>query len=131
MIRTALLFSAIGGLFGCADETLSGYGAADVTWVLAELDGQPFTARATLSFPEEGTITGKAPCNNFHGAQSAPYPWFAVDQIATTRMACPDLDDAEHDFLNALKEMTLAEVAGNTLLLSNDAGRKMVFEASN
>lgn len=43
-------------------------------------------------------------------------------------MACPDLP-LETAFLSALGEMTLAEAVGTTLILSNDAGRKMVFEA--
>jgi heat shock protein HslJ len=43
-------------------------------------------------------------------------------------MACPDLA-AESQYLTALGEMTLAEVSGPTLILSNDAGRSMVFTA--
>lgn len=128
MIRLALAFSAITTVFACADETLSGYGAADRLWVLKELDGAEFTARVTLEFPEEGVLQGKAPCNTFRGAQTVPYPWFKAENIAVTRMACPELE-AEGVFFTALSEMTLAEVGGDTLFLSNDAGRKMVFLA--
>ena len=128
MIRLALGFTALTAFFACADETLSGYGAADKLWVLKELDGAAFTARVTLEFPEEGVIQGKAPCNTFRGSQTVPYPWFKAEKIAATRMACPELE-AENVFFKALSEMTLAEVGMDTMFLSNDAGRKMVFLA--
>ena len=128
MIRSALILPAIFGLWSCSDETLSGYGAAGVVWELEELDGQAAPARATLSFPQEGQIQGEAPCNQFSGQQTVPYPWFKAENIAATRRACPHLQ-AEAAFFAALSEMTLAEVAGNVLILRNDAGREMVFRA--
>jgi len=111
------------------DETLSAYGASDVTWQLEELDGNPFQASASLTFPEEGQVAGNAPCNSFSGQQSAPYPWVEITDLAVTRRACPDLA-AEGEFLAALSEMTLAEVSGDLLILSNDNGREMVFQAT-
>ena len=129
MIRAALALPALAGLLTCAgDETLSGYGATDAVWVLQELDNAPFTAHATLIFPEEGALKGDAPCNTYTGAQTAPYPWFAAENITSTRRACPDLT-AETTYFTAIAEMTLAEVSGDTLILSNDAGRMMVFAA--
>ena len=119
----ALALSACRG-----DETVSGYGAADRVWVLESVDGAPFVARAELEFPEQGKIAGQAPCNRFFADQTAPYPWFKPGPIGATRMACPDLE-AEQAFFDALGAMSLSEVAGNTLILSNDAGREMVFKA--
>ena len=116
-------------LLGCTgDETVAGYGAADRVWVLEELDGTPFAARATLLFPETGKIAGEAPCNRYSGVMTAPYPWFGATQVVSTKMACPDLD-AETKFFNALSDMTLSEVLGNVMILSNDAGREMVFKS--
>ncbi|MEL7254460.1 MAG: META domain-containing protein [Pseudomonadota bacterium] len=129
-MRAGVGLTAMLGLFSCGDETLSGYGASDVTWVLTEIDSAAFEARAELTFPEEGRIQGQAPCNSFSGAQTVPYPWFKAEEIAVTRMACPDLP-AETAFFDALQAMTLAEVGGDTLFLSNDDGRKMVFRAEN
>ena len=128
MIRAAMIVSAFFGLWSCGDETLSGYGATGVVWQWAELDGQSVAARATLIFPEEGRIEGEAPCNRFSGVQTVPYPWFKAERIAATKRACPDLA-AEAAFLEALSEMTLAELAGDVLILRNDAGREMVFRA--
>jgi len=127
-MRLALVLAALSALGYCKDETVSGHGGEGMTWVLRSLDGAPFTARATLAFPEEGEIAGAAPCNRYAGEQTVPYPWFSAERIVSTRRACPDLD-AETRYLRALEQMTLAEIAGDTLILSNDAGREMVFRA--
>ncbi len=111
------------------DETVANYGGADTEWRLTEIDGAPFTARATLRFAEDGKITGNAPCNSYFGEQTAAYPSFSAEKIGATRRACPDLDK-ETLYLTALAEMTRSEVAGDTLRLGNDAGREMVFKAA-
>jgi len=128
VVRLALVLAAMSLLGYCKDETVSGHGGQDRTWVLRSLDGAPFAARATLTFPEEGEIAGQAPCNRYSGQQTVPYPWFSAETIISSRRACPDLD-AETRYLRALGQMTLAEIAGDTLILSNDAGREMVFRA--
>ncbi|MET4102213.1 heat shock protein HslJ [Roseovarius sp. MBR-78] len=127
-MRTALLLIAMSLLGYCKDETVSGHGGQAAVWGLVSIDGTPVTARATLSFPEEGVIAGEAPCNRYSAQQTVPYPWFRAERIIYTRRACPELD-AETRFLGALAEMTLVEVAGDTLVLSNDAGREMLFRA--
>ena len=111
----------------CIDETVSGFADTGAVYRLIELDGQRFDAKATITFPEEGRISGVAPCNDWSATQGAPYPWFAPGPIAVTRRACPDLL-AETRFLQSLSAMTLAEVQGNVLILSNEAGLEMVFE---
>lgn len=129
MIRLALICAAALTLTACsADESIAAYGASGKVWTLVELDGAPFAATATLTFPEPGQIAGRAPCNQFFGSQTAPYPWFETGPLGSTMMACPDLA-AESQYLTALSEMTLSEVSGPTLILSNDAGRSMVFTA--
>ncbi len=131
MMRLTLTLMIVAALAlpGCKeDETVASYGALNSDWKLTELDGQPFEAKATLIFAEEGKISGEAPCNRFFGQQTAPYPWFKAEGLGATRRACPDLDK-ETAYLSALAEMSQSEVVGDTLLLSNDAGREMVFKA--
>ena len=118
-----VLFAACRG-----DESLSAYGASDKIWKLIELDGAPFTARATIAFPEPGQITGQTPCNRFTSTQTAPYPWFEMGEAMVTRAACPE-SEAETRFLNALSTMTQSEVLGNSLILRDESEREMVFEA--
>lgn len=111
------------------DETVRAYGGADRIWELKELNGAPFPATATLTFPKEDEIAGNGPCNHYFGAMQAPYPWFEAGPIGSTRRACPDLA-AETTFLNALEAATLSEVAGDILILSNTDGLEMVFKSS-
>ena len=96
--------------------------------MLEQINGTAFKARATIQFPEEGRISGEAPCNIYSGSQTAPYPWFAPGPMMSTKRACPDLA-AESLYFEALSEMTLAEVSGNLLILTNDSGNEMLFRA--
>ncbi|WP_235899741.1 META domain-containing protein [Tritonibacter aquimaris] len=114
---------------GCMrDETVSAYGAADVTWRLQELNGTAVSAPMTLEFLEGGALRGDAPCNQFNGLNTAPYPWFEVTQLILTERACPNLG-AEVEFLSALQSMQQSEIAGATLILRHEDGREMVFSA--
>lgn len=124
-----LLLIALTLLAACKDETISGYATEGTLWQLKSINGAAFSARATLTFPEPGKIAGQAPCNHYFGAQTAPYPWFEIDAVASTKMACPDLK-LENQFLQALAKMSLSEATGNTLILSNDKGDEMVFKAA-
>lgn len=116
------------GLLGCADETISGYADPEAAYRLVEIDGTEFSARATIAFLEEGTASGEAPCNAWSATQSVPYPWFELGPIAATKRACSDLSE-EARFFDALGQMTLVEVQGPILILTNDDGREMVFKA--
>ncbi|MEM1375560.1 MAG: META domain-containing protein [Pseudomonadota bacterium] len=117
------------GLAACAgDETISAFSPEGTVWALSELDGAPFTARATLSFPAEGEVVGVGPCNRFSAAQSVPYPWIEIGPIAATKRACADLA-AEGAFFAALSAVSLAEVSGPVLILTG-AGHEMIFRAS-
>jgi len=107
---------------------VSGYSDPKTIWRLIEIDGAAAADVVTLQFPEEGRISGKGPCNRYFGAQTVPYPWFKAEAIGSTKMACPNLA-SESTYFSALQNMSLAEVAGDTLILSNDAGRTLVFKA--
>lgn len=125
-LTLALLLSLL--LSACfADETVSRYGG-DRLWTLTELDGKPFTARTTIRFGEDGKVSGQAPCNRYFGTQTAPYPWLELGPIGATKMACPDLAE-EAAYFDALAAITLVEVSGDVMILSNEDGRKMVFTA--
>lgn len=111
-----------------ADETISGYADPAAVYVVQSIDGTPFAAQATLSFPSEGRIAGRGPCNSYSGSQTAPYPWFAAGPLRSTKRACADLAQ-EQAFFAALGRMTLSEVSGPVLILSNDNGGEIVLRA--
>jgi heat shock protein HslJ len=122
-------FAALFLLAGCVgDESVANYGASGKIWVLNEINGAPFNARATLVFDDGGNLSGQAPCNSFSTEQTAPYPWFGIGPVRATKRACPELAD-EAAFFAALQSMTLSEVSGPVLVLSNDAKESMVFKA--
>ncbi len=124
-----LMFAVLFALPACqTDETISGYADRAVIYRLEQVNGRSFAARATIAFPEPGTVSGQAPCNRYSASQTVPYPWISIGPIATARVACPDLAQ-ESLFFEALKAASLAEVQGGTLILSNDAGLQMVFRA--
>lgn len=132
MVRSSL--SLVGLSILClaackADETVTAYGAADITWRLVEIDNRPFPAQVNLSFPKPGRLQGRTPCNSFTGIMDAPYPWFDLQDLSVTEIACDDLKPGI-EYLRALQDMTLSEVSGETLILSNVAGREMVFIAA-
>jgi heat shock protein HslJ len=129
MLRLTLVLSMM-ALFQCdRDETVAAYGASDRSWVLQEIDGQPFEASALLQFPEEGKIAGNAPCNSYNGKLNAPYPWFEIKDLAATRAACATLE-AEGMYFAALLAMTQSEVSGDVLILRNEDGHEMVFKTA-
>ena len=112
---------------GCADETISGFADRSADYRLIELNGTPFEATATVRFPDEGRAEGNGPCNAWSAVQSAPYPWIELGPIAATRRACPALE-AESVFFTALQDVSLAEIAGNVLILSGNE-TQLVFLA--
>lgn len=129
MIRIFLTLTLTLALAACKnDETVAGYDGGQI-WRLTELDNAPFDAPATLQFGAGGKVTGQAACNSFFSEQSKPYPWVGFGPIGSVRMMCPQMP-AETAFFSALTDMTLAEVSGDMMILSNDAGRQMVFKAA-
>ena len=126
MVRASVITFVL-SLTACADETISGYADPDATYRLVELGGEPFPARATIRFPEEGRLEGDAPCNRWFAKQNVPYPWFEAGSIGATKRGCADLA-LETAFFEALGAMTLVEVQGPVLILSDDDGRSMVFQ---
>lgn len=122
-----LIWAATLFLGACGDETVTAYADMD-SFVLTSINGTPFEASATLNVGDAGRISGTAPCNSYNAAQTAPYPWFALGPIAATRRACPDLA-AESAYFETLSQMTNVEVVGSVLILRNDTGAEMVFDA--
>lgn len=129
VLLNAFVFSGLSGcLFEEPDETLFAYGAGARQWTLKRVNEAPFEALATLKFVPEGVVTGQAPCNAFSATQTAPYPWFAIKDVQVTRMACENAAD-EVMFFETLNSMTVSEVLGDVMILSNDAGQDMFFTA--
>jgi len=127
MLRLVLTLPIV--LTACLkDESVSGFVDSSAVYRLEEVDGQVFGAMATLTFPEFGMLQGQAPCNAYSAQQTVPYPWFRAEALVSTKRACPDMA-TETAFFSGLQAMTLVEVNGSVLILSNDDGAEMVFRA--
>ncbi len=125
-----MALAAAFGLAGCAsEESVTKYGGGDYLWKLTEIDSVPVDYAAELAFNPDGSVSGEGPCNAFTALQSKPYPWVAIDIDVVEQIYCADIND-EEAFLTALEEMTLVEVSGPNMVMSNDAGRSMVFRGS-
>jgi len=118
----ALAFAGMAAM-SCAQTSTP---QAPAVWSLTQLNGQSFTARATLSLAQEGRITGRGPCNSYSGIQTAQFPDFNVRGVLSTKRACPELQ-AETEFFSALREMTGIAIIDNTLTLQDALGQQMVF----
>ncbi|MBO9472967.1 META domain-containing protein [Shimia sp. R10_1] len=115
------------GIAACApSETVTQYGGADYKWQLQQIDGAAVNYAASLTLGDSGKVMGDGPCNSFLATQDAPYPWINIQVDVVEQIYCPDID-REEAFLTALQEMSLVEVSGPNMVMSNDAGREMVF----
>lgn len=124
LTAAAILVLTAGGAMA-QDAVPSDYLA--IEWRLVSIDGQPFTAQATIDLSQPGQVSGRGPCNRYSGGYQGTLPDFRPGGIASTRMACDDLA-SEHDFFVALGAMTRAEVTNpTTLVLSGDKGRYLEF----
>jgi heat shock protein HslJ len=103
-----------------------------IAWRLADLGGQPAipSVEATLEFPEEGKVAGKATCNRFFGTVEISGASIRFGPLAATKMAC--LDDAanaqEKKYLEALAAVERFEFDGPALLIfSRGSDRPLRF----
>ncbi len=121
------VLGAILGLGGCdPSETLARYGGRDFEWHLVEMDGIAARFEATMTFGYHGTVLGNGPCGPYAARLELPYPWFGLEMIETAQAGCAQSAD-QQAYFEALGVMTLGEVSGTSLVLSNDAAREMVF----
>lgn len=111
---------------GCVQMPVAGQVVPGTTFRLVSIDDVAFAAPATIRFDGTDGFAGTAPCNSYSGQFVGPLPQFAAARFTATEMACDDLP-AEMAFFAALTQMTRVEVTAATLILVNDAGRRMVF----
>lgn len=83
-------------------------------WQLADATG---TALPTLIFTDGGKIVGNASCNNYNAsAELSSGGNFSVQNIASTRMTCKNID-TEINFLNMLRKANRYKVTAKRLEL--------------
>lgn len=118
-VLAALLLAA------CVSPAMSEGEIEEVDWHLVGLEGQAVGWKASLRFDGD-SVTGKAPCNSFGGANAAKLPGVSLGPLRATRMACPDLAQ-EAAFFETLAAMQRAELDQGHLYLIGAEGRIMEF----
>jgi heat shock protein HslJ len=89
-------------------------------WLLEDLGGSGVidNARATLSFPERGKVTGSGSCNNFFASVEIRGDLVNVGTIGATHMQCVDaVSDQEGRYLAALQLADRMSFDGTSLFL--------------
>lgn len=116
-------------LVGCATAATGGRDTplAGVDWRLLDVGGRPAlpSAPAHLRFDADtGRVAGDAGCNRFAGPYVRDGAALRLGPLISTRRAC--IDDAatrqETAVLAALEATRRHAIAGDTLVLSGDAG---------
>ncbi len=114
---------------GCATAATGGTGAPleGVDWRLVDVGGRPAlaSAPARMRFGDDsGRVAGDAGCNRFAGPYVRDGASLRLGPLVSTRRAC--IDDAasrqEMEVLAALEATRRHAIAGDTLVLSGDAG---------
>lgn len=87
-------------------------GEATGTWG-EEADGQPH-----LVLEADGTLSGTDGCNRLSGGWEQDGEVISFGEVATTMMACPDID-------TWLMDLDTARIDGDTLLVSDASGTEI------
>jgi len=98
---------------------------ASSVWILESLGGEPVPQDTgiTLRFGADGTVSGQAGCNSFHGTFSQTGEQLTFSPLASTRRACAqEIMDRETRFLSALGETGRVEIEGGRTLVLEPAG---------
>ena len=86
-------------------------------------------AEAFLSFGVDGTLTGSTGCNQIGGDYQIEGDQIIFGQIASTLIACPDLQMAQEEtMLQVLIDTASFKIEGNLLTITNN-DKVLVFEA--
>lgn len=109
---------------------------ANTYWKLTELEQGTVAATRDnereahlVLHAEEQRVAGATGCNQLMGSYTLNDEQIALEQLATTMMACPDSQGAERDFLNALNQASGWEIDGKTLTLTDDDAPVARFQA--
>lgn len=126
-ITTALI---IVGCCHCRSKSRNAVSLEGNTWQLVKLLSQDIASDGdsfTITFGEDGSLNGKGSCNRVFGDYTATADGkFAIGQLGSTRMMCPDVD-LENRFFMTLGDAMAYEIDGETLMLLFDGEVQAVF----
>lgn len=116
-------------------EQLSGCGGdpADLLkggeWVVETIAGKPpvVGSQVSLSFADEGRVSGAASCNRFMGGYTLSGEGLSLSEMGTTMMACDDAVMAqEHRFLTLLPKVSRFTIGEDGALTLHTADERTI-----
>lgn len=126
-------------MLGALAVTLSACGGDDAglsaqTWTLTEVGGEPAvaTAIATLTFADDGTLSGNTGCNDFTTSYEVDGSSLTVTQpVAATLRACEEpVMNQETAVFEALAATTKFSISGSELQLLDGSGATLARYAA-
>lgn len=126
--KAALISAFFVSVSGCVpySETVGAAAPLGTIWQLETVNDTPARATMTLIFLANGDIRGTLPCNSYNARQSAPLPWFEIQDLTLTRRSCDEIAE-ENRYVELLNAMDHAEAAGDGLLLSDPDDQSLFF----
>lgn len=104
-----------------AEDTANG-GLVDTSWTVTAIDGVPMTARPTMSFAQDGTVSGSSGCNQYSAPFRTDGSAILIGNVASTLMGCDgDRGVQEAMFLTALQAATTWRLAADGNLVIGGA----------
>jgi putative lipoprotein len=92
------------------------------------------TQSITLTFNNDGTLTGFSGCNNYNGGYTLSGKTtefgkeISVGPLASTKMYCADTADFETAYLNNLQKTLTYSITNNKMLLRNSYGDQLSYD---
>jgi heat shock protein HslJ len=133
LITTLALLTVVLLVSGChdEDETAASGGASrlnDVPWALTGgIDVPGWETVAPTATFSDGRVAGSTGCNRFTATYTLDGDALAIDDAATTRMACQAPADAvEQAFVAALRRVEKWTLADGALALTDAAGDEVL-----
>ncbi len=120
-------------LAGCAAALPAPAGDIHGTWVIEQARAEPILdkRRARLVLGRDGRLSGHNSCNAMNGTFTLEGDRIRIGPIATTRMACPELQREQEDrILTALELAVTARVRPDGLLEIRDADGRGLLRAT-
>lgn len=103
------------------------------TWVIEQARAEPILdkRRARLVLGRDGRLSGHNSCNAMNGRFTLEGDRIRIGSVATTRMACPELQREQEDrILTALELAVTARVRPDGLLEIRDADGRGLLRAT-
>ena len=103
------------------------------TWHLVQMEGRDVKLPQesfNLRFAADGSLSGKAACNNLLGRYSTTDKLgLKFLSVGTTMMFCPENGELEHQFSQLLSNITHYDIDFDTLILIQDGTIKALLRA--